>query len=401
MSVPYASLRKSRRVFWIPVLLLVFTACASSAFGTATIRILHGANQETTYGSSFPSALVVLVTDSALERGVAGIRVNFISAAGVGLSSSYAVTNEYGLASVTATGLAACNSEVSAQISGIPGTRVTFEGLIVNKAPLMVVPGDLKSVAGSAIPAASSYSFKGFVNGDTPNTAQITGTPVLSTTATDHSPHANYAIKGGVGSLFAPNYSFVAGFGTLAILDEKNPDEENPDGQYSASRQQDTFAVPSANENGVRVRAALVGPLQSLTMVQPNFIAGLRGESGVFVRAAIWQNAASNVYLQSLQSHDANENMPVAMATNLPTLVVNVRSNADAPVRSVILPHLVTASAAINATSTRSAIPAVVVDSRKNSGVPVRAAITPKSSTAQYSYTGSSIRTAFNPPGGK
>jgi hypothetical protein len=88
MSVPYASLRKSRRVFWIPVLLLVFTACASSAFGTATIRILHGANQETTYGSSFPSALVVLVTDSALERGVAGIRVNFISAAGVGLSSS-------------------------------------------------------------------------------------------------------------------------------------------------------------------------------------------------------------------------------------------------------------------------------------------------------------------------
>jgi hypothetical protein len=406
MSGPYTSLPKPWCVFWISASLIALALNASSAFAAATIKILHGSDQQTTYGSAFPAALAVWVTDPIVERGVSGVRVAFTSSFGIGLSSSYAITDEYGLASVTATGLAPCNSEVSAEVSGVPGTRVTFERLVVNKAPLLVVPGDLKSLAGSPIPAASSYSFKGFVNGDSQETAQITGMPILSTTATDRSPHANYAIKGGVGSLLAPNYSFVAGFGTLAILDPKTLDRksldgQSPDGPNSGNNQQEASVDPSAAENGAQVRAALVGQLESLTMVQPNFIAGLRGQSGVFVRDAIWQNPASSAHTQSLQTQTANQNLAAAMAINLPTVASGLRSNSDAPVRSVTLPRLVTSSAIVKTNGTRSAIPAAIPDSRKSSELPVRAAITSKPSTvpaAQYSYTGSAIRDAFNSP---
>ncbi|WP_263351410.1 MBG domain-containing protein [Acidicapsa acidisoli] len=401
MNVCRGSLLKPKPVLGLLAVLFTFASGTGIASAATTIKILRGADQQTTYGASFPDALVVWVTDTVTERAVTGLKVDFVAGAGIGLTSTYAITDEYGLASVSASGLGAGDSEVSAEVAGIPGTKVTFYNLAVNKAPLFVVPGDLRSVVGSPIPPATSYRFKGFVNGDTEDSAQITGTPVLTTTATDHSPHANYAIKGNVGSLSAPNYTFVPEFGTLAILER-----QTWDGLASGDAAAIEAAViePSAIEGESRVHTAFLGQLESLTMVQPNFIAGLRGESGIFVRAAIWSNpVASSAYTQSLPAQTAIENVPLANMTALPTFAAGMRIGSDAPVHSVVLPHVVTASTLAKSSSTRSAIPAVVSDSRKGSDAPVRAAFVSKPSivsvAVQNSNSGQAIRKAFNPPG--
>jgi len=76
------------------------------------------------------------------------------------------------------------------------------------------------------LPAISSYTIQGFVNGDTMATAQISGEPSLTTTATAGSRFGNYAIKGNPGTLDSPNYTFVPGFGTLAVIDGPLPDDD-------------------------------------------------------------------------------------------------------------------------------------------------------------------------------
>jgi len=371
------------------------------ASATATIKILRGGDQQATYGTAFPDPLVVWVTDTVTEHAVTGLKVNFIAGAGIGLTSTYAITDEYGLASVTASGLAAGDSEVSAEVPGVSGAKVIFHNLVVNKAPLTVIPGDLRASAGRPIPTATSYRFKGFVNGDSEEMAQITGAPVLTTTATDQSPHANYAIKGWVGSLSAPNYTFVPGFGTLAILSSSKP-EGPTSGNLNAG--QASTVEPQSNEGESRVHTAFLGQIEALTRVQPNFIAGLRGESGIFVRAAIWTDSVSSAaHAQTSPPQVAIENVPLATATALPTFAAGQRITSGAPVHSVVLPRLVTTSALARSSSTRSAIPTVIADRGKSSDVPVQAAFVPKPSmvsvAVQYSSSGSAIRKAFNPPG--
>jgi hypothetical protein len=188
-----------------------------------TLKALRGANQQTPYASQFPASLVAWVTDPT-GHSLQGVSVDFTADAGIALSAPRAITDEYGLASVVATGLTPCTSRVSASIAGFPRTRASFDSLIVEKAPLTIVPDDLKSLVGT-VPTITGYTITGFVNGETADTAQVTGIPQLTTTARQNSPHANYAIKGGVGSLSAPNYRFVPGFGTLAIF---GPDSADP-----------------------------------------------------------------------------------------------------------------------------------------------------------------------------
>ena len=401
MNASPALLLKPRPFFGLIAVLFTFASYTGIASAAATMRILRGTDQQTTYGATFPDALVVWVTDSVTERALTGLTVNFVAGAGIGLSSTYASTDEYGLASVSASGLAACDSQVIAEVSGIPGTKVTFHDLAVNRAPLFVVPVDLKSLVGGPIPSATSYRFQGFVNGDTEESAQITGTPILTTTATDHSPHANYAIKGGVGDLSAPNYTFVPGFGTLAVLEGSKWDGATSGG---ADAIQEAIVEPPTIEGEAHVHTAFLGQVEALTIVQPNFIAGLRGESGVFVRAAIWVNPAySTAYSKSIPAQAAIENVPLANTTALPTYAAGMRIGSDAPVRSVVLPPVVAALTLAKNSSTRSAIPAVVPDSRRVSDATVRTAFATKPSTvsvaAQYSNSGPAIRKAFNPPG--
>jgi len=189
------------------------------------IRALSGSDQQTVYASPFAAPLVVFVADSSTRRPLAGVRVDFTAPAALSLSKTSALTDERGLASVTAVGAIPSVSVVTAEVAQFPGTIARFDNLVVNKATLIVVPSDHQTSSGT-LPAISSYTIQGFVNGDTLATAQITGQPSLTTTATASSRFGNYAIKGNPGTLASPNYTFAPGFGTLAVIDGPLPDDD-------------------------------------------------------------------------------------------------------------------------------------------------------------------------------
>jgi len=371
--------------------LLVVTA-AGAASATPSIKILRGANQQTTYGANFPAPLEVWVTDTATERAVSGLRINFTPGAGVLLSSSFAITDERGLASVTATALAACTSSVSAEVAGIPDARVNFEGLAADKAMLTVIPANLASRRASSVPVISVYTITGFVNGDTAETAQIKGLPVLTTTVGDHSPRANYAIKGGVGSLSAPNYTFVAGFGTLAILEGQ--DTDNARAQAQSASPTSLSRDEAVKDDEVEVRSALLGQTATLTVPEPEFLAGLRGQSGVFVVKAIWTEPASAPgNTQHLDTRSA-----------LAPVATGVARASDAPVRPVEIPKMAALSVpAPQLSNTRSALAPLPVAMQKGTDAPVRAVVLTSEPSAadkiRSSASSPAIRRAFNPAG--
>lgn len=340
------------------VVVLAAISAASVLAAEPALRILKGNNQQAVYGSSFAAPLTVWVSDSITHRSIAGVPVTFTAGAGIGLSSTSAVTDERGVAAVTATGLAAGASNVSARIADNPASQVTFGNLAVDKAVLTVLPADVDAPVGAQLPAVSAYSIQGFVNGDTEATAQISGTPVLTTTAKDNSPRANYAIKGNVGTLSAPNYSFVAGFGTLAFLGA--PEMEN------AAIQQAELAGKSAE-----IHAALTDQ----PVAVPAFLAGLRGQSGVFVQTAIWQSQAAHP--ANPQPSSVRKAMAPKIATDGPMAAIPVRP----------------------AVAAKSTAPSVA----KASVPTVRsvAFVSPAAQPLLSPSNGLTIRKAFNPPGTK
>jgi hypothetical protein len=394
MNPAFAIILKSRVALSCIASCLLAVSAAGTASALPEIKILRGANQQTTYGADFPAPLEVWVTDSVAERAVSGLRVDFKPGLGILLSSSYAITDERGLASVTANGLAACISDADAEVSGFPAAKVHFEGLVVDKAILTVVPANLSAQLRASVPIVTNYSFTGFVNGDTEGTARITGSPVLTTTASDSSPHANYAIKGGVGSLSAPNYTFIAGFGTLAILggSDSGNSLDNPQEPLQAVRENH-----SAHEDEAVVRSALLNQSMADVVPEPEFVAGLRGASGVFVVNAIWPNPANAFYSPE----------PLSTRSALAEVVLaDDRKAPEAPVLAVDLPKMTTFStSAAQSLDTRSALQAVTVSTPKVSDTSVRAVLGTDSSAAYTrapnSLTGSAIRKAFNPSGSK
>ncbi len=202
----------------------------------------------TRYTSPFAAPLVVRVTDSVTHAVIPGVAVRFTASEGIALSASTAKTDHHGLAAVSAKGLIVGSDSVEAALVEYPTVSATFEGLVVQKALLTVVPADLASHVGE-IPAITDYVIKGFVNGESLETAKVTGAPVLSTSATEHSPDANYAIKGGVGSLTAPNYEFVAGFGTLVLVGDRASSRHDGTGDEASDPR---FAAINQNPNEVR-----------------------------------------------------------------------------------------------------------------------------------------------------
>jgi hypothetical protein len=343
-------------------LFVAFLAVASTrgiASQLPKIKVVSGANQQTSYAAAFPAPLLVLVTDPIAKRALPGVRVNFTPAAGIGLNTGYTITDARGMASVTATGLTLGSSNVTAVVAKFPAVRTRIEGLTVRKATLTVLPADMQTTVG-VLPAITSYSLVGFVNGETAATANVTGTPKLTTTAHENSRHANYAIKGGVGSLWAPNYIFVAGFGTLAVMngaDVANQHEQAPE----------PTLLPSAFE-----------------------------EQPVAVRQAV----AS----QTSTVPAAPVKIPAAVA--LPPVTVSLdRAVSDAPVRAAIAQSLAKAAAAAQLSDARPALvaPVQVAAVRKDAEAPVRAAIAPVQFTtlgnAQSPHAQSEIRKAFKPSG--
>jgi hypothetical protein len=85
--------------------------------------------------------------------------------------------------------------------------------LTVAQAPLVARPANVSRVYATANPAFT-VTYSGFVNGHT--SSIITGTPLLSTTATTSSPAGSYAIN--LSGLSAPsNYSLTMAQGTLTV----------------------------------------------------------------------------------------------------------------------------------------------------------------------------------------
>ena len=85
----------------------------------------------------------------------------------------------------------------------------------VGKATLTVTANNGSMITGATVPTLT-YAVTGFVNGET--AAVLSGTPVLSTTATKSSSAGNYPITISQGTLAAANYTFVFVNGTMSVV---------------------------------------------------------------------------------------------------------------------------------------------------------------------------------------
>jgi len=160
--------------------------------------------------------LVAQVIDPSSKLPIAGVQVNFPAVPGLQLSANSVITDANGQVSVTATGLAVGGYTVTAQVAINPGSKALFTGLGVSRVALTIVPGNMQSIVG-VIPAFHNYTLTGFVNSETAATANITGAPTFTTTATPTSVARTYGITAAVGTLSAPNYSFVGGKSLLTL----------------------------------------------------------------------------------------------------------------------------------------------------------------------------------------
>jgi hypothetical protein len=92
--------------------------------------------------------------------------------------------------------------------------------LAINRAQLTVKANNL-SMTYLSQPPTLTYTVTGFVNGDTQSV--LSGTPVLSTTATNRSLPGTYPITITQGTLSAVNYSFTFVNGTMTVMVGKHP----------------------------------------------------------------------------------------------------------------------------------------------------------------------------------
>ena len=160
-------------------------------------------SQAKLYGDVVP-ALTYTVTGfvngdtSTVVSGLANLTTTATKASGVG---SYPIV-------VSAGSLGALNYDFSNLVNG---------ALTVSQAHLTVMALNLSKSTGTANPTLT-YSISGFVNGDT--AAMVSGSPLLSTTATTSSPAGSYPITVEAGSLSAANYDFPnLVSGTLSVTD--------------------------------------------------------------------------------------------------------------------------------------------------------------------------------------
>jgi len=114
---------------------------------------------------------------------------------------------------VTVTALTLSGADAGNYVLG--ATNATGQADIT-KAGLIVAADNKSRSYGIANPPLTT-TFTGFVNEETFAISGITGSPDLSTTATNNSPAGNYPIRVTVGSLTALNYSFSFVEGTLTI----------------------------------------------------------------------------------------------------------------------------------------------------------------------------------------
>jgi hypothetical protein len=197
------------------------TAGSGSVTVYPTATQTYTLNSTNAYGRTTSTPLTVLVnqtvppitwtTPAAIPYGTA------LSAAQLNASSIVAGTFIY--SSARGTVLTAGSHTLSVIFTPTDTTDyVTANAsvsLMVNPATLTVTANNASRAVGAANPAFTA-SYSGFVNGDT--AAVLSGSPLLTTTATTSSPAGTYPITAAAGTLSAANYVFSPVNGALSVV---------------------------------------------------------------------------------------------------------------------------------------------------------------------------------------
>jgi cyclophilin family peptidyl-prolyl cis-trans isomerase len=134
--------------------------------------------------------------------------------------------------------------------NGGQDTSAVATFMISVSAPVLTVTADNKSVnLGDPLPALTA-SFSGFVNGETLATSGVTGSPMLTTTATASSPSGSYPITISQGTLAAGHYSFAFVNGTLQIFSVTHVLVEESGGVVSLFGDASSHTIAVAVVNG-------------------------------------------------------------------------------------------------------------------------------------------------------
>lgn len=104
------------------------------------------------------------------------------------------------------------SSPASGALTAASDTSTT---LTINPAPLTVTAGNATRLYGATNPPFT-YSCTGFVNGE--SASVLTGSPVLSCSATANSPAGVYPISVSAGTLADANYDFIYVSGALTVM---------------------------------------------------------------------------------------------------------------------------------------------------------------------------------------
>ena len=172
----------------------VLTFTVSKAILTVTAQ-----NANSTYGAANP-------TLTAAYTGFVNGDAQGVLTGSPSLTTTETASSPVGAYAITAA--AGTLSAANYSFTFVSGT------LTINPAVLTVTAQNASKPYGAANPVLTA-AYTGFTNGD--NTAVLTGSPSLTTTATASSPVGAYTITAAVGTLTATNYSFTFVNGTLTV----------------------------------------------------------------------------------------------------------------------------------------------------------------------------------------
>ena len=164
-----------------------------------------------TYGTA-PGTLTVAIQDAYGNTSTSTASVVLTVTGPNAYSQTYTATAANGLATFTPAAPPAVGTYTYTATSGTLTAAQASEA--INPATLTVTPNNATRAVGTPNPAFT-YTITGFVNGDTASV--VTGTPTLTTTASNASGAGTYPITATTGTLAAANYIFTFATGTLTI----------------------------------------------------------------------------------------------------------------------------------------------------------------------------------------
>jgi hypothetical protein len=177
-----------------------------SVTGSGSQTIQFGSLSNATYGVT-PIALSATSLDS---------RTNAPTGLAVSYTASGPATVTGNLLKITGAGAVAVTANQSGGEAYQAAATVT-QSFTVAPATLTVTAGSKSIAQGATMPSLTSdYSLSGWVNGDT--SASVSGTPTITTTATDTNTIGTYSINIAKGSLSSANYTFSLVNGTLSVI---------------------------------------------------------------------------------------------------------------------------------------------------------------------------------------